>query len=339
MLKGVGTYAGSTEAVGYHRSGRLRFQYPMLNGKFHGVCRCWAENEQLISEEFYDEGILHGVRKEWHESGVLKSELVHLKGVPCSERSWHANGQLGCEVEFVGGKLSGVRRAWYPDGQQKSEYEYQNGQPVTGKQWYSNGQLVCEESFRNGRLHGFQRGWYENGTPKHDCRYVGGVPDGLQRTWFADGQLQTEHHYREGRRHGLCQVWSKAGELRTRRYCLRDVVIPRPIELLIAAGKLNAQVIIRIKNAEVRRICLEELGYSRFLSQVEHEIVDRDGEQELVKVRWHQKEEVLCLVKVKCPSTGAFYTLRVPPSMRSVKAAVAWTFDVKPDEYDPIKET
>ncbi|OQA51282.1 MAG: MORN repeat variant [Candidatus Omnitrophica bacterium ADurb.Bin292] len=338
-LKGEGNYAGSTEAVGYHHNGCLRFRYPMNNGKFHGVCRCWAGNEQLIVEEFYEHGKLHGVSKEWYDSGAIKKQSMHLKGEPCSEREWHENGQAASESVFVKGKLSGTRRAWYRDGQPQSEYGYRDGLPVWGKQWYFGGQIACEENFREGRLYGAQRGWYQNGVVKHECRYLDGMPDGVQRTWFPDAQLQAEYHYREGRRHGLCQDWDERGELIKRKYFLRDTLIPKRLERLILSDSLNAKVILSIKNAAVRRVCLESFGYARLLSQVEHKIVDRDGEQELVKLRWHPREEILCLVKVKCPSTGAFYTLRVPPGMKTVKAAVAWTFDVNSDEYDPIQET
>jgi len=338
-LKGEGNYAGSTEAVGYHHNGRLRFRYPMLDGKFHGICRCWAGNEQLIVEEFYEHGKLHGVSKEWYDSGAIKKQSMHLKGESCSESEWHENGQVASESVFVKGKLSGARRAWYLDGQPQSEYEYRDGLPVWGKQWYPGGQIACEENFRDGRLHGPQKGWYETGVPKHDCRYVDGQPDGVQRTWFSGNRLQSEYHYREGRRHGLCQDWDEDGELRKRKYFLRDTLIPKGLERLILSDSLNAKVILAIKNAAVRRVCLEAFGYARLLSQVDHKIIDRDGEQELVRLRWHPREEALCLVKVKCPSTGVFYTLRVPPGMKTVKAAVAWTFDVDASEYDPIKET
>ena len=94
-----------------------------------------------------------------------------------------------------------------------------------------------------------------------------------------------------------------------------------------------------MKNAEIRRICLEELGYARFLSQVDHQVIEKDGEYELVRIDWHKNEEPICLVKVKCPSTGAFYTLRVPLDMKTVKQAVAWTFGLKPSQYCPEKET
>ena len=54
---------------------------------------------------------------------------------------------------------------------------------------------------------------------------------------------------------------------------------------------------------------------------------------DLVKIDWNKEEEPLCLVKVRCPSTGAFYTLRVPPKTKTVKEAVAWTFGISEEKY------
>jgi len=330
---------GVGESNGYYENGSLKFRYPLLRSKFHGLGRSWSEDGQLVCEEPYENGELHGIRREWHASGAMKSEYVYENGRPVSGKGWHYNAKREFEEFFSNGKLHEWRRSWHSNGQLESDYFYQNGKPLEGKQWFDNGQIQCEESFSGGREDGTHRVWYKNGQLKLEAQYLQGVPEGARRVWFEDGKPESDEHYKLGRRHGLCQVWDKNGVLRTRQYCIRDVVIPRAIELLILDGRLSAQVIIRIKNAEVRRICLEEFGYARFLSQVEHEIVDRDGEQELVKLKWHPREEELALVKVKCPSTGAFYTLRVPPGMKTVKSAVAWTFDVKPNEYNPIKET
>ncbi len=81
------------------------------------------------------------------------------------------------------------------------------------------------------------------------------------------------------------------------------------------------------------------MGYGRFLSQVTHQILDKAGDYELVKIDWHKREEPIYLVKVKCPSTGAFYTLRVPPTVKTVKEGVAWTFHLDQEEYNPEIET
>ena len=47
---------------------------------------------------------------------------------------------------------------------------------------------------------------------------------------------------------------------------------------------------------------------------------------------------LICLVKVKCPSAEVYYTLRVPPEMKTCKEAVAWTFHMGKKEYNPQEE-
>ena len=111
------------------------------------------------------------------------------------------------------------------------------------------------------------------------------------------------------------------------------------IAAVLTSGKLTAKDIINTRNAAVRRICLEELGYERFLFQVGGTVIDKDGDQDLVQVDWHKSEEPIYLVKVKCPSIGVFYTLRVSPNVKTVKEAIAWTFRMKPKDYSPQIET
>ena len=146
-------------------------------------------------------------------------------------------------------------------------------------------------------------------------------------------------NYQNGRLHGTSKEWDGAGKLRSSGVYVRGLKVPAKIAGLITTGELAAHDILEVKNIEVRRLCLETLGYARFLSQMEHTILDKDGDSELVRIDWHKKEEPMCLVKVRCPSTGAFYALRVPPSTRTIREAIAWTFEMKDGEYRPELET
>lgn len=47
----------------------------------------------------------------------------------------------------------------------------------------------------------------------------------------------------------------------------------------------------------------------------------------------------ICFLQVKDSSTGKTYFLKVPPTMRSVEEAKAWTFGLNPGEYNPEIET
>jgi len=49
--------------------------------------------------------------------------------------------------------------------------------------------------------------------------------------------------------------------------------------------------------------------------------------------------EDIAFLQVKDPSSGKIYFLKVPPDMRSVQEAKAWTFGLEKEEYNPEIET
>lgn len=106
---------------------------------------------------------------------------------------------------------------------------------------------------------------------------------------------------------------------------------------------ISVQEILDERNAELRRVMLERMGYEAFLRETEAEILDRDrdpgGERRLLRVKLEGDEDLVC-VSVICPSTGRQYLIRVPPTMRTCRQAAAWIagFD-NPDDYRPIVET
>jgi hypothetical protein len=97
------------------------------------------------------------------------------------------------------------------------------------------------------------------------------------------------------------------------------------------------------RNVELRRVLLERFGFERFMPAAGAAVVDRDhdagGERQLLRLTLAGDEDLVC-VAVACPSTGRRYLLRVPPTMRTCRQAVAWTagFD-DPDLYAPLVET
>ena len=256
------------ESVGYYESGKIKFQYPLVNDKFHGICKSWHENGQLSQEEPFHHGILEGIKKKWYENGVLETEMIYREGV-----------------------IDGLLRRWYSDGILYSTWVYVRG-----------------------NRHGPYREWHDNGALSVEANYSNNLFNGALIKYDYDGKIKLKEVY------------------------VRGVIIKGEIRELLVSGNITAQRILKIRNAAVRRVCLEELGYGRFLSQVEHQIISKEGDSELVRIDWHKREEPICLVKVKCPSTEVYYTLRVPPTMKTVKEAVAWTFGMKDKEYLPERE-
>ncbi|MBF0479748.1 MAG: hypothetical protein HQL26_09725 [Candidatus Omnitrophica bacterium] len=205
--------------------------------------------------------------------------------------------------------------------------------------YYPNGRLKFRYLLRKGSLQGQCVVWFENGNKMIEEPYVRGRLHGIIRHWYENGILKSQRQYRFGFPHGICKEYSEDGSLISKTLSLRQTEIPDHLKYLLGLDAIEAKHIITVRNAEIRRILLEDLGYERFLQQLPHEVVHKDDEQELVSVNLQQEEEPIFLVKVKCPSTGAFYCLRVPPTMKTVKEAVAWTFEMTELEYNPLKET
>jgi hypothetical protein len=113
-------------------------------------------------------------------------------------------------------------------------------------------------------------------------------------------------------------------------------IIERPEE--ITADKIDAET-----NAEVRRVMLERYGEDRYLRENGATLVHEDARGKL----WRKdmgNDEPLVMVEVvnstpEPDGTRRTYFLRVDPSVQTATEAVAWTFGMQADEYQPIMET
>ena len=118
-----------------------------------------------------------------------------------------------------------------------------------------------------------------------------------------------------------------------------------PIDHRIAFQPRNIRVdeILAESNSALRHVLLERFGLERFFSEANAQVIDTDrdagGERKLLRVPIAGDEDLVCVL-VHCPSTGRRYILRVPPTMKTCREAIAWTagFD-NPDLYRPLVET
>lgn len=109
--------------------------------------------------------------------------------------------------------------------------------------------------------------------------------------------------------------------------------------MIVNQENLNAKDILRCSNVEIRNFLVKQYGHLRFFKELSGEIIHREGDSELISLQLVKDEEPLTVVKVKDSTTGEFYILRVPPTVKTCKEAIAWTFGFEPDEYNPIIET
>jgi len=53
----------------FYRTGLLREEIPLRNGRRDGVHRTWHKNGVLASEEPYQNGLPHGLCRQWDDQG------------------------------------------------------------------------------------------------------------------------------------------------------------------------------------------------------------------------------------------------------------------------------
>lgn len=94
----------------------------------------------------------------------------------------------------------------------------------------------------------------------------------------------------------------------------------------------DATAILGIANVEARRALIENMGIPRFIAESGLQCKHRDGFGSFYRL------DNFGIVHVVCPSTKQEYFLKVPENCRSAHEAVAWTFSMVPEDYQPVKE-
>ncbi|MQS17816.1 hypothetical protein F7Q99_37910 [Streptomyces kaniharaensis] len=119
--------------------------------------------------------------------------------------------------------------------------------------------------------------------------------------------------------------------------------MPVPAEFLADLGGVTVERIRTEENAELRRVMLEHYGYDRYLADSGAEPIHRDETGVLWRIVLPDDEPVVMVEVVNSTAEpdGTFrtYWLRVPPSTRTARAGVAWTFGIPESEYHPQRET
>ena len=121
----------------------------------------------------------------------------------------------------------------------------------------------------------------------------------------------------------------------------RGVAIPAEFAQTLAT--LTADTIRHERNAELRRIMLEHYGNERYIIDSGAQPIQQDEAGKLWVIML-PGDEALRMVEVvnstpEPDGTSRTYWLRVPPHVRTAKEAVAWTFGLTEEEYEPQIQT
>ena len=284
-----------------YQSGPLRrkCKFPFEKFRIEKFC----DKEGVCTRVFLSNGENKTVL-DYYPSEVLSQRRTYIKNELVKTERWDKEGQYP-EILLYKNDTWFYHSGW--EGNIKiKEFYHKN------KNYYHN--------YRDGKL--FWR------------RRIKEITEGAKRSLYVNGKLSEEAIF-DGRFELERKYFNEKGVFHTIRvlgayvdmkYYLNPQIIP-------------PEMIINERDTTIRRAYLHLLGYGSFLQKVGGVTIHKDGDYELVKVNLPLRfQQPMVLHKVLCPSTSVYYTLRVPPTMNNCKVAVAWTFNMTPEEYQLSEE-
>jgi hypothetical protein len=118
---------------------------------------------------------------------------------------------------------------------------------------------------------------------------------------------------------GPAVSWPEGGQ---QYYFLNDVHVPREI-VETPARELDARLMLREQNAQVRREIVRKIGIEQICQALGAECIDRQGDYELLLLDL-QDGRMRPYLKMKNPSVGVYHIEGVAPECRTVAEALAW---------------
>jgi hypothetical protein len=113
-------------------------------------------------------------------------------------------------------------------------------------------------------------------------------------------------------------------------YFWRGVEVPR--RWVMEPDTVTAAEVLGTENAEQRRAGAEIVGWDKLLASVPHRVVDEDEPEIGVLIHADLPDAPgSAFLRVKC-GTGRTFALPVPPTIRTARAANAWTYGIPASE-------
>lgn len=118
-------------------------------------------------------------------------------------------------------------------------------------------------------------------------------------------------------------------------YAYHGVILPKKYSKL-HPHRWQAKWLLKEDNAELRRVLIQGIGYTRICQELQATKLDSWQEYTLLRIDQFidLDKKPIYLLKMICPSSGFIHTLQVPPSFISARKAMAWVnWGIDPEEF------
>ena len=200
MTEGSTTaHSGTVVNEGVMMGFRLRRELEVVDGRPHGREFCVDEEDKVLLERQWVDGVRHGLEIQWEGTG-WKRETIYVRGKKHGvETGRNEDGRLLYVIHWEDDKQSGLETHWHKNGNKASELNWVNGKRV-GKaiSWHQNGVVECMQTYIDDIPQGEYTCWHVNGVKSLQGNWLNGRKNGLLIKWSAGGQLVDRACYKNG---------------------------------------------------------------------------------------------------------------------------------------------
>lgn len=190
------------EVKEFGENGKLKTEATYLHNKLNGTFTRYDNNEKILSQEAYENGILKGPAQyfSYIAQDTLCTRCHYVNALLDGEFTVTQQDNTVREQAFyVRGRLHGTHRTYYKTGSPEMEENFTEGKlQGTRKLFFPTGQLWYEENYVNGRLEGDRIEFFTNGKPRLHEFYSDGMLNGQCNRYNPDGELVASEEYHWG---------------------------------------------------------------------------------------------------------------------------------------------
>lgn len=214
-----------------------------VEGRKSGNWKVWSSERQLLINENYFNGSLHGPRYTFYENGQQASEEFYVSGKKQGNfKTWFLNGYQSGEIGYQSDLQHGEVKNWDVSGSLLVHGAFHMGTPDSNWKWYDlEGNLIKSETFKDGsgtlyeytkarkrdkdgqvnisialkkevpfqegKIHGLQKNYYPNQTLASKINFKEGKQFGPFEERYPDGSIKLKGNYLNGKPQGTVYTY------------------------------------------------------------------------------------------------------------------------------------
>lgn len=152
--------------------------------------------------------IIDGIKREYYESGKLKSETAYKGGKENGvAKQYYESGKLMGEGTFKDGNRIGIVKSYYESGELHGEVAFDDKGNGDFKQYYRSGKLLGEGPFKAGKKNGLFKSYYESGELSSETPFIDDNKNGVEKLYYKPGGLSREVPFKEGKANGVVKKY------------------------------------------------------------------------------------------------------------------------------------